>query len=161
MAVAIPFIMIAGAVISAAAAIRQGQAAKAAAEYNVKIGEQNAALARDEAQAQMRQQERETYLRLGAIRAAQGKAGGAQGEGSVLDVLGDVAAQSELERQNIAYIGELKARGYTNTATLDRFQGINAERQGQLRAASEMLNGVANAYGGAGRMGAGTQLSRV
>lgn len=152
MAAALPIIQGVGAVVSAISAIQQGNAAKAAAEYNAVISEQNAAISRNDASAQATQIERDNALRLGAIRAAQGRAGGAAGEGSVLDVLGDVAAQGELERQYAIYQGEQRARGFTNTAALDRASGRQAERQGFMRAGAELLAGGARAYGSASRL---------
>ena len=152
MAAAIPYVMAASAVMSAFGAIRQGQAAKAAGKYNAQINMQNAQIARSQADAAARQADRETYLRLGAIHAAQGKAGGTSDSGSVLDVLGDVAAQSELERQDIIYRGEMAARGYQNTAQLDRFGGDAAATAGYLKAGSELLGGGANAYTASRRM---------
>lgn len=145
-AAAVPFIQAAGAVIGAISAIQQGRAANAAAQYNATISEQNAAISRSDAAAQATQIERENTLRLGAIRAAQGRAGGAAGEGSVLDVLGDVAAQGELERQQAIYQGELRARGFTNTAQLDRFSGRQAQSAGYMRAGAELLSGGSRAY---------------
>jgi hypothetical protein len=146
MAAAIPFIMMAGAAISAIGAIKQGQAAKAAADFNATVNQQNAGIARQEARDLAQQHDRETYQRLGAIRAAQGHAGGTN-EGSVLDVLADTASQSELERQQIMYRGELKARGYLNTATLDTFQGETAKDASYMKAGSELLGGASRAYG--------------
>lgn len=146
MAAAIPYIIAASAAVSAISALRQGQAAKAAADYNATVGWQNAQLARQEAADLARQQQRENYLRLGAINAAQGRSGGAAGEGSVLDVLGDVAAQGELERQSIVYQGEMKARGYQNTATLDTYRGNVAQQTSYFKAGSELLGGAADAY---------------
>lgn len=146
MAAAIPYVIAASAAISAYSAIRQGKAAEAAGEYNATVNTQNAQLARQEALDLSKQQERENYLRLGAIRANQGKAGGAAGEGSVLDFMADVAAQGELEKQNIIYQGELKARGFTNTAALDRFGGQQAKSQSYLKAGAELLGGAADAY---------------
>lgn len=146
MAMAIPIAMAAAAAISAISAIKQGQAAKAAAKYNAQIAEQNADLARQEAADQAVQQRRENYLRLGAIRAAQGHSGGTGDSGSVLDVLGDAAAQGELERQDIVYRGELKARGFTNTATLEEFSGRNAQTAGYLKAGSALLSGASDVY---------------
>src|SRR5574341_219322 len=151
MAAAIPFVMVAAAAISAVAAVRQGQVAKAAAEYNARINEQNSQLSREEAAARAKQHDREMYQRLGAVRAAQGKNGGAAGEGSVLDVLGDVAAQGELERQYIIYSGELKARGYENTAAYEHAVGREAQRGASLRAAGELLGGASSSYGAYGR----------
>lgn len=145
-AAAVPYVMAAAAAVSAYSAVRQGQAAKAAATFNETVDKQNADIARANAQAQAKQQDRENFLRLGAIRAAQGKNGGAAGEGSVLDIIGDVAAQGELEKQNILYQGELQARGYGNTATLDRFQGKNALTSSYYKAASDLLEGGSQAY---------------
>jgi hypothetical protein len=66
-------------------------------------------------------------------------------EGSVLDVLGDTAAQGELEKQNILYQGEQRARGFNNTAALDTFSGKQAQRSSYMKAGSELLSGGANA----------------
>jgi len=146
-------LLVAGTAMSAIGAIQQGRAQKAAADYNATINMQNAEIARRNAALEEKQAEREDYLRLGAIRAAQGKAGGMAGEGSVLDVLGDVAAQGELERQNIIYRGELNARGFTNTAQLDRFSGKQAQRAGYMKAGSELLTGGAQAYSAYTKLG--------
>lgn len=139
-------IQVVSGVIGAFSAISQGNAAKKAADYNAAIGMQNAQIARDDAAAQATQLDRENYLRLGSIRASQGKAGGAANEGSVLDVLGDQAAQGELEKQYTIYQGEQRARGFTNTAQLDTFSGQTAQTGGYLKAGSELLSGSAKAY---------------
>lgn len=146
-AAAIPWIIGATAVVGAIGAIQQGNAAKAAADYNATISMQNAEISRANAAAEARQIGRENYLRLGAIRAAAGRNGGVSGEGSVLDLLGDVAAQGELEKQQALYQGDLAARGYTNTATLDRFSGKNAQRAGYMKAGTDLLGGAAGAFG--------------
>lgn len=146
MAVAVPYVMMAAAAVSAYSAVRQGQAAKAASDFNTAIDKQNATLARQDAAMQAQQQDRENFLRLGSIRAAQGKAGGAAGEGSVLDVIGDVAAQGELQRQYDVYQGGMKARGYNNTASLDQSQGKNALTSSYYKAGSELLSGASGAY---------------
>lgn len=145
-AAAIPYVMAAAAAVSAYSSVRQGQAAKAAADFNKTVEEQNAQITRANAQAQAQQQDRENFLRLGAIRAAQGKSGGAAGEGSVLDVIGDVAAQGELQKQQILYQGELSARGYGNTASLDSSQGKNALTSSYYKAGADLLEGAGNAY---------------
>lgn len=144
MAAALPFLQVAGAVISAVGALQQGSASKKASQYNAQIAEQNAAIARQNAADRATQADRETYLRLGAIRAAQGHSGGEAGEGSVLDVLGDVAAQSELERQQIVYQGEMQARGFSNDAELERFSGNTRQTASYWKAGSELLSGGAN-----------------
>jgi hypothetical protein len=82
---------------------------------------------------------------LGSIKAAQGKSGGT-GAGSYLDVLGDAAAQSTLERQYITYRGALGERQFNNTAGLDAFAGERAAQAGTMRAGSELLSGVGGYY---------------
>ena len=141
---ALPYLMIAGSVMSAIGAMQQGQAAKSAADYNATIATQNAAIARRNAADKATQADRETYLRLGQIRANQGASGGNAGEGSVLDVIGDVAAQSELERQQIIYQGELQARGFQNDATLETFSGDTKQNASYWKAGSELLSGASN-----------------
>lgn len=146
MAAAIPWIQGAAAVVGALSAIQQGRAAQAAANYNATINAQNAEISRADAAMEATQVQRENALRLGAIRANQGASGGAAGEGSVLDVLGDVAAQGELERQFVLYQGEQRARGFTNTAQLDRYSGRQARSASYMRAGTELLSGGAKAY---------------
>ena len=133
------------AAISAFGALQSGNAAKTAAKYNAKINEQNADLALADAADQARVLEREQYLRTGAIRAAQGASGGRQ-EGSVLDVIADVAAQGELEKQMILYRGQLKARGYRNAAQMDEYSGDTAKTGSYLKAGTELLGGALNTY---------------
>lgn len=146
MAAALPFMMAAGAVISAVGALRQGQAASSAAKFNAQVAQQNAQIARNNAQARAAQEARESYLRLGAIRAAAGGSGVASDEGSVLDVLGDAAAQGELARQQALYQGELQARGYTNTANLDESRAEQVQTGSYWKAGSELLSGGTKAY---------------
>lgn len=154
MAAAVPFLMVAGAAMSAMSAINQGKAAQAAAKYNASIADQNAQVARDQTILQVRQADREAYLRTGAIRAAQGASGGKEA-GSVLDVIADTASQNELQRQDIVYQGSLRQRGFQNTAALDRFSGDTARSSSYLTAGSELLQGAGQAYS------ANTRLKRV
>jgi hypothetical protein len=143
----IPIILIASAAIAAYSAVQQGKAAKAAADYNSQIQTQNAEIVREDAKVEADQSRRETLMRLGSIRAAQGASGGAGGEGSVLDVLGMVASEGKRQEQNIIYRGEQAARGYSNTAQLDTFSGSQAQKAGYLKAGSELMGGASSAYG--------------
>lgn len=150
MAAALPFIMIASTVFSVMSALNQGQAQNQAAQTNAAINDQNATIARQNAADKNVMNQRDNIMRLGAVRAAQGKSGGAGDSGSVLDVLGDVAAQGELDKQYTSYQGELQARGYTNTAALDRQSGQNAVTGSYFKAGSELLGGgakVSDYYG--------------
>jgi hypothetical protein len=144
MTAALPYIMGAGAVMSAISSIQQGKAAKSAGDYNAQINEQNSQLALEQSQRDAAQVGRANYLRRGALIAA-GGASGTKQEGSVLDILADVGAQGELEKQNVLYGGQLASRGYLNTASLDRAQGKNARTSSYYKAGSELLTGGAMA----------------
>jgi len=151
MAVAIPIAMYVSAGIAAYSAIQQGKAASAAAHFNAMTQKSEAAQSRSEALAQSIQQQRETVLRLGAARAAAGATGGT-GEGSALDLIGDIASQGELERQWIIYQGESRARGFERTAELDIMQGRAAMDAGIARGAGAALDLGAGAYQAQGRL---------
>lgn len=144
MAAAIPFMMIAGAVMSAMSSMSQASAAKDAADRNAVIQTQNAGIATQNAADQNVQNQRDNYMRLGAIRANAGKNGGTGDSGNVLDILGDVGAQGELEKQYTTYQGQLQARGYTNTSSLDTAQGQNAQTSGYLKAGTELFKGASS-----------------
>ena len=144
MPAAIPALIIASTAVSVVGLVMQGRAANAAGKFNAAVAEQNATVARQEAAMLSQQQDRENYKRLGAIRAAQGKSGGASDEGSVLDVIGDAVSQGELQKQYIARAGEMKARGYDQTATLDRVKAYNDRSAGYMAAGSTLLGGAAS-----------------
>jgi hypothetical protein len=152
MAAALPFLAIAGTVMSAVGAIQQGNAAKKAADYNAAIADRNATIATQQAAADANTSRSVNARRLGAMRAKYGSSG-VQAEGSVLDVMADSAAQAELEALNITYKGDLAAQGYGETATLNRMQGKNARTSGYLNAGSALLLGGAKASGGSTNSG--------
>jgi hypothetical protein len=77
------------------------------------------------------------------MKANTGKSGGVGG--SFMDVLGDTAAQMELERQNIIYEGSVKVNLLAHGASLSDAASFNATQGGYLRAAGELLGGN---YGG-------------
>jgi len=128
--------IIAGTLISAAGAIQQGNAAKAAGDFNAAVANNNATLARQSAEENARRQERSGRKRQGLIRAQSG----ASGAGQALDVLADSAAEEELSRLTTLHQGDIEAIGFQNTANLERFRGKAAKRAGQFKAASQILS---------------------
>jgi hypothetical protein len=129
----------AAAIMGGVSALQQGSASEAAGKYNAEMGWQNAQLARQSAKDQAIQQQRENYLRLGDMRANIGASGGTGG--SFLDVLGDSAAQGELERQGIIYRGSIKANLLAHGASLSEAEASAAATGGYLRAAGELVRG--------------------
>ncbi len=149
MAAAIPFIMmamtVAGTVVAAQAAAKQGKQAKDMAQYNAQIADRNAGIAREQAATDADAQRRHAGRVIGAARAAYG-ASGITSEGSPLDVLEMSAANAELDNRNILYKGELRAMGYDETAVLDRYRGDAALDAGYERAGSAIIMGAGKAY---------------
>lgn len=134
-------IMLVGTAIAGIGAIQQGQDAKNASEYNAAVAEQGAVASRQQAAANAAAAERESRKRLGAMEASYGASGVNLSEGSPLEILQQSARDAEMDRLNIIYGGEVRAGGYSNTATLDRYRGEAAETSGYLRAGSELLGG--------------------
>lgn len=141
----IPYIMAASAVVGTYAAIKQGQAASDAADYNKQMAEQQAAATRQqEAQASVAQQ-REMGLKLGTLAANQGASGIDPSTGSPLDVLSSSIQQGTLDNLNLKYNYESRALGYQNSAGLDQMQSDNASTASYLNAAGSALGGAAQA----------------
>jgi len=107
-------------VVSAASQSAAAEGQAQAADYNAKIAQRNAAVAREQASRDEEQQRRDARKQLGLMRASYG-ASGITPEGSPLDVLEASAAEAELDAQNIRYKGELRAMGYNDEATLDKY----------------------------------------
>jgi hypothetical protein len=135
--------MVAGAATSAYAANQNAKAQRDSDVFNAGIAEQEAVVAREQAGQAAELQRRESRKVIGSMRANAGASG--LTDGSMFDVLEESASMAELDRQTILYQGELKARGYQNTAALDRASGRNAIQQGQLQSASSILTGAGNA----------------
>lgn len=144
MAVAIPYLMMAAAAMTAVSAISQAQSAKATGEYNAAVATRNAGVARAQAAADAEAQQRHARRVIGAARAGYG-ASGLSVEGSPLEVLEMSAANAELDRQNILYRGELRAMGYESDAALETARSDAADRAGYIQAGSALLMGAGRA----------------
>ena len=132
--------MMAGAAISAAGAIGQANAAKAAATYNAELRERDAFVAMDQATQDAERVARQSRVAAGSLIAGTGASGGDTTD--VLDVLRSSYQESKLDEANILYKGRLKAMGYRESAELDRYQGDVAQQQGYLNSASQFLVGA-------------------
>jgi len=151
MAVVLPFLPLivagasmTGAAMSAVGAVSQANAQSAASQYNAALNERNATVATQQAEAEATRIRRESNRVQGAMAAIYG-ASGMTVEGSALDALASSAAQAQLDIETVKYKGKLQAMGYHDSATLDRMAGDTAEKQGYLKAASEVLTGVGQA----------------
>jgi hypothetical protein len=149
---AAPFLLIAGAAMSAIGALSAASAQKNAADYNADVAKRNALIARQQASANEAAQRRDASRALGKMRAGYGASGVVGSEGTPLDVLEDSVATAELDALNIRYSGELEAMGYQDEARLQKMRGKAAMREGYFKAGSAILGGMSS-YAGMTRTG--------
>jgi hypothetical protein len=108
-------------------------------EHNAKVAENEATLARQAAQADADTIDRRRKIFIAQQEANFAARGVTIGEGSTLDVLGDSAAEFELERQNRLHEGELGRRRNLIIAEQDRANAAGLRAQGrQARSAANM-----------------------
>ena len=141
----IPYIMAATAVVGTYAAVKSGQAASDAADFNAEQARQNAAALQQQSEQASIAQQRDTGLKLGSLSANQGASGLDPSTGSPLDVLSSSIQQGTLDNLNLKYNYQMKALGYNNTASLDNMEAGNASTAGYLNAAGGALGGGAKA----------------
>ena len=164
-----------GTAVSAFGSIQQGRAQSAnmkyqaqLAEYNAKVAENDATLARQAAEA-----DADTIDRRRRVAIAQNTAQfAAQGitidEGTTLDVLGNTAAEFELERQNRLHQGELGQRSNLIAAQQQRSnasglmaQASQARSAGYTSALGTLAKGAYNISGSlpGSTLGSGSQAA--
>jgi hypothetical protein len=156
MAAAMAGMMVAGAVMQGIGAMQTAKAQSTAASYNANQATQNAQLSVSQAN-QDAARFAVQYRRHEGSMVAQFGASGLSAEGTE-SVLADSASQAKLDEETIKYKGQLRAIGFYNTATLDRYSGTQATNQGQLAAASYILSGVGHA--GASYAATGSRLKQ-
>lgn len=130
MAAAAPAIAIVGSVVGAAGSIAAGNAQKEAAQ-------QNAALARMQAQEDARRSRRQSDALMGRQRAVVA-ASGTTIAGSPLLIVQDSAAEAETEIRHILQGGTARASAYQQA-------GSAAAQAGLIDAGSTLLSGVGRA----------------
>lgn len=132
--------------ISVLGTIQAGREQKAQAEYQAKVQEQQA----DEAYASAQRDAAEKYRRgrimMGDQRAAIADAGGDLTDPSVLDIMGDTAAEIDLAARTDIYRGDQQARGYNDAAVNSRISGANAQKASFITAGANLFSGVSNMY---------------
>lgn len=149
---------VAGSLISAKGQKDAGKAQKKAAyaqagfhREDAKFARENADIIRSQADLKAKQLDRESRLRLGAIRAA----GGASGRraGDLSDILMDVAAQGELDKQlawRAGHLGarqeEFQANRFSAMAAFSEQSGESAQTAGNIGAAGSLLGGITKAF---------------
>ncbi len=154
---------IGGTAVSTIGAISAANAQSRAARYNAEIADrdaeiemQNRAQALRLAEIDMADKRRENRRFLASMRASYG-ASGVSSAGSPLDVLEDVATETELDARRIGYEGRARAReaelrrtGLLESASLSRSRGRSSRVAGYFSAAGTSLGGFGDTLRRAG-----------
>lgn len=150
---------VASTAIGAMGAIQQGNAAKAAGNYNAQVAAQNAQIATQNANYTAAQGEQnvaaagaETRAKVAAITANQGASGVDINSGSAVDVRQSEAKLGMLNALNVrsqavrqAYGLQTDAAGYTAQSQLDKANAKASKTAGYLSAGTTVLGGVGKA----------------
>lgn len=151
--------MIAGAVASVAGSMQQAKMAQQQAEAQAKINEYNAATKRVEAQnilesAKLEETRVARMARLfrGEWIAKKGMTGTATTQYSTIEVLGDIAYQTRMDRDITLRSGMIGAGQSRAEARGSDFQARWSRLYGKQVASSYMMGGIASAIGMGGKM---------
>ncbi len=133
-----------GTVVSAGAAEEQGKAAQQAAEMQAMARERQAREREAAAGREAASQERKTNAVLSRQQAVAAASGGGATDPTVLDLMGDTAAQGAYNSASALYEGFAAGRSLDEQAAIDRFRGQQARRAGQISSMGTLLSGVSN-----------------
>lgn len=132
-----------GTAVGVIGAIQQGNAAKAAADFNAKIAERDAKIQRQNAGLAAERQREATTRRLATTRANIASSG-ITPQGSPLDVLEETAALGKQDELNAA-AGFLNSADASNLdAQRERIAGKNAKKSAFFNAAGTAFGGIGN-----------------
>ena len=136
--------------MQALGAIQQGNAAKAEADYQAGISEQNADISAQQTAAAVEVQDRERRLRRGANIAKAGASG--TGLDSFGDILASNAMQEKLDIMTLESEGLLQRRNFEADAALSKARGKSAQMSGYISAGTKVLGGFSS-FGSSGKLG--------
>lgn len=137
---------VAGAAVSAYGAVRQGQNAKEAAEYNARASEIEAAEAKRKAAYDAETSSMQFKELMGKQKALYAKAGVDLSSGSPLLTMSFQAEQAERDKQAILYSGKTAEQSSLTRASLFRDSGSDSQTAGYISGGSTFLSGLANTY---------------
>ena len=136
-------LQIVSAVYPSYAELEKGKQQEKAANFNAKVMEQNADIARREAQLKAHQVRKEKVQMIGKQRAMIGGSG-VTAEGSPLLLLSDTATEYEYDAALETWRGETKAQQFKQKAKYQRKMGKYAKKQAYWQAGSSLLSGLSS-----------------
>lgn len=125
----------------------QGQYEQDVANYNAKVGEQQAKQVEEIGNIQEQQQRTKVRQMIGAQRAAMAASGATVDEGTFGNLLDDTYMAGEMDAQNIRANAMKEAWGYRVGADMTRRQGQAAAAAGNAAAFGTLLTGAGQTFG--------------
>lgn len=134
---------IAATAVSVTTGVIQGNQAKAQANYQRQVNEQNARKSREAAQAKVENQRRAAKFTYGSQLARLGGMG-ALAEGSPLDIMGQSAGQAKYDEMVTEYAGEVQAIQFQQQAALNKYQADIADYNIGLNTTTAVVKGMSS-----------------
>lgn len=138
-------VAVAGLAVSVAGKVKEGQAQSDAAEYDAAKAASNAIVVRQQAAEDERVFRVENRKLISGMNANVG-ASGLSSEGSPEQVIGESAANGELDALKLRQAGEVKALGYQSDVNLDSMRAQAYSSGATLSAAGQLLGGAGSLY---------------
>lgn len=138
-AAAVPM-MVAGGLLGAYGAKQDAQQRAFELEAEAKDAEQNAIMAREAGRYNAQRQGIIAAKTIGGIRADYAASGVTSDSGSALEVLRESHANAELDRQNILYGADARARNYEARASSARAGARGVRGAGDINAFAALFN---------------------
>ena len=137
---------VAGGLLGAYGAIKEGDAKADALEEEARASEENAIISRQAGIYDAQKQSLIAKKTIGAMKADYAASGVSSDSFDALEVLRESHTNAELDRQNIVYQSEMKAKNYSRRSKAAR-EGASATREAAtINAFASLVSAGASAY---------------
>lgn len=116
-------------------------------QFNIKVGEQNAALSAQQTSAREEEIRRRARRALGQQRAAIAQSGTGE-DGTNAQLAFQSTANAELDALNVRYAGALERMGILNDVTMRKYNDKVLKQQGKQAMRMRWFNAVSSFFGG-------------
>lgn len=148
-----------GTLVQVGGTLQAGREEQARYQYEQKVQAQQADEAQAASQRDAAARYREGRLLESQQRAAIAGSGGSLADASVIDLMGDTAAEVDLAARTEIYKGEQQRRGYDDAAKIAGIDAKNAMSRAKYQAAGGLFAGISNMYSRFGQQARATAPS--
>lgn len=136
----------AGGVLGAWGALEEGDAKSDMLKEEARAAEENAVMSLQAGKYNALKQGIIAKKTIGAMNTDYAASGTTSDSGDALEVLRESHTNAELDRQNIVYESEMKAKSYRRRASAAREGADAAKRAGEINAFASLFSAGASAY---------------